>query len=211
VGRVIAVAAFVALLAACESSTPPAVASPAPSPTPHTSPTEASLQSADIPAGLNVCLGSGPIDVYISTLAQADAALAARLGAQWEQLRSAGATAGAVSLFTASPAACNAELGTTSNTRSIVSFVAEFADSGQADRAWRSGVFGFAPPASGEILPGVTRGSATGLGLSSWVYDRPPVLLASWHKSVFVALVVVSNLDAAAFKAATTAVDARLN
>lgn len=187
------------------------VASPLPSPTPHTAPTDAVLQSADIPAGLNVCLGSGPIDVYISTLANADAALAGRLGTQWEQLRVAGATAGAVSLFTASPAACNAELGTTSNTKSIVSFVAEFADPGQADRAWGSGVFGFAPPASGEILAGVTRGTATGLGLSSWVYERPPVRLASWHKSVFVALVVVSNLDAATFKGATTAVDARLN
>jgi len=125
--------------------------------------------------------------------------------------RLGGATAGAISLFTASPAACNAELGTTSNTKSIVSFVAVFPDSGQADRAWGSGVFGFTPPASGEILTGVTRGSATGLGLSSWVYDRPPVRLASWHKSVFVALVVVSNLDAATFKGATTAVDARLN
>jgi hypothetical protein len=34
--------------------------------------------------------------------------------------------------------------------------------------------------------------------------------LACWRKSVFVAFVVVSNLDAAAFKAATAAVDARL-
>jgi hypothetical protein len=211
VGRLIAVAAAVALLTACQGSTPPVVASPLPSPTPHTSPTDAVLQSADIPAGLNVCLGSGPIDVYISTLAHADAALGGRLGAQWEQLRLGGATAGAISLFTAGPAACNAELATTSNTKSIVSFVAEFADAGQADRAWGSGVFGFAPPASGEIRTGVTRGTATGLGLSSWVYDRPPVRLASWHKSVFVALVVVNNLDATAFKGATTAVDARLN
>jgi hypothetical protein len=158
-----------------------------------------------------VCLGSGPIDVYLSTLAHSDAALAGRLGAQWEQLRVAGATAGAISLFAASPAACNAELATTTNTKSIVSFVAEFDDPGQADRAWVSGVFGFAPPAPGEIFAGVTRGGATGLGLSSWVYERSPVWLGSWRKEVFVALVVVSNLDAATFKAATTAVDARLN
>jgi hypothetical protein len=37
------------------------------------------------------------------------------------------------------------------------------------------------------------------------------VKLACWHKSVFVALVVLTNLDANAFKAATSAVDARLN
>src|ERR1700730_8151423 len=132
---------MVALLAACQTSTPPVVSSPIPSPSPHTTPTDAILHAADIPSGVNVCLGSGPIDVYISTLAHADAALAGRLGAQWEQLRLGGATAGAISLFTASPAACNAELATTSNTKSIVSFVAEFPDSGQADRAWGSGVF----------------------------------------------------------------------
>jgi hypothetical protein len=187
------------------------VASPPPSPTPLTAPTVAVLQSADVPAGLNVCLGSGPIDVYIATLAHADAASASRFRAQWEQLRVAGATAGAISLFTASPVACNAELATTSSAKSIAAFVAVFADPGQADRAWGSGVFGFAPPAPGEILAGVTRGTGTGLGLSSWTYDRAPVRLASWHKSVFVALVVVTNLDTTAFKAATTAVDARLN
>jgi hypothetical protein len=37
------------------------------------------------------------------------------------------------------------------------------------------------------------------------------VQLACWHKSVFVALVVMTNLDATAFKTATAAVDARLN
>ena len=184
--------------------------SPIPSPTPHTSPTAAILQSTDIPAGLNPCLGSGPIDVYITSLAQSDAALAGRVGAQWEQLRIAGATAGAISLFTASPAACKAELGATSSIKSIASVVAVFDDPGQADRAWGSGVFGFAPPASGQILPGVTRGTGTGLGLNSWTYDRPPLSLACWHKSLFVAFVAVSNLDVAAFKAATAAVDARL-
>ncbi len=208
--RLIAILALSALVAACESGTHP-VPSPVPTPTPHTLPTSAVLQSTDIPAGLNACLGSGPIDVYIANLAQADAALAARFGEQWQQLQAAGATAGAVSIFTASPAACNAELGTATNAKSIASFVAIFENSGQADRAWGSGVFGFVPPAPAQILSGVTRGTATGLGLSSWTYDRAPVRLACWGKSVFVALLVASNLDAAVFKAATTAVDARLN
>ena len=208
--RLIAILALSALVAACESGTHP-VTSPVPTPTPYALPTAAVLQSTDIPAGLNACLGSGPIDVYITNLAQADAALAARVSAQWQQLQVAGATAGAISVFAASPPACNAELGTTTNVKSIASFVAVFENSGQADRAWGSGVFGFVPPAPGQILPGVTRGAATGLGLSSWTYDRAPVRLACWSKSVFVALVVASNLDAAVFKAATTAVDARLN
>jgi hypothetical protein len=59
-------------------------------------------------------------------------------------------------------------------------------------------------------MPGTARGTGTGLGLNSWTYDRPPLRLACWRKSVFVAFVVVSNLDVAAFKAAAAAVDARL-
>ena len=202
---------MVVLMAACQSGTHPVFIPTPPSPSPPTEPTAAVLQSSDIPSGLKPCLGSGPVDVYITTLANSDATLASRFAAQWQELRIEGATAAAISLFTASPAACNAELGATSNVKSIASVVAIFADSGQADRAWVSGAFGFVPPAPGEILPGVTRGSATGLGLSSWTYDRAPIRLACWHKSVFVSIVVMSNLDAAAFKAATVAVDGRLN
>ena len=209
--RLIAILGLSILIASCQNNAPVVVVSPSPSPSPHTVATDAVLQSSEVPAGLGPCLGSGPIDVYIITLANADANLSARVANQWEQLRVGGATSGAISLFTSTPTACNAELATTSSAKSITAFVAEFIDPGQADRAWNAGVFGFVPPAPGELPAGVTRGTGTGLGLSSWTYDRPPVHLASWHKSVFVALVVVTNLDAAAFKSATTAIDARLN
>jgi hypothetical protein len=210
VGRIAAIITLIILVGACQSDTHP-VSSPSPTPTPHTQPTAAILQPTDIPSGLNVCLGSGPIDVYVTSLAHGDATLAARVGAEWDQLRLAGATEAAVSIFTADPAACNAELGAASNVKSIASFVAVFADSGQADRAWQSGIFGFVPPAPGELLAGVTRGADTGLGLSSWTYDRTPLRLGCWHKSVFVALVIAGNLDLTAFKSATAAVDARLD
>jgi len=210
VHRLIAILALSAL-AACQSGTHPVFSPAPPSPTPSNSPTSAILQPEDVPSGLKVCLGSGPIDVYIVTLAHADPTLAARVGTQWQQLVAEGATGGAISLFAASTTACNADLGATSNVKSVASFVAIFGDSAQADRAWGSGVFGLVPPAPGEILPGVVRGPDTGLGLSSWTYDRSNIRLASWHKSVFVALVVVSNIDAAAFKTATAAIDARLN
>ena len=208
--RFLACLVLVALSVACQSNAQP-VPSPVPSPTPHTLPTAAILQSADVPAGLNACLGSGPIDVYLAQLAGADAAVGARVSAQWQELVTEGAEAGAISVFAADPSACKAELGATASVKAVTSIVAVFADPGQADRAWESGVFGFAPPPAAEVVTGVTRGTATGLGLSSFTYDRPPVHLASWHRSVFVALVVVSNLDVATFKSATAAVDARLN
>ncbi len=208
--RFVACLALAAFSVACQSDTH-AVFSPVPSPMPHTEPTMAILQSADVPAALNPCLGSGPVDVYVSQLAGGDATVAARVSTQWQELRAEGAEAGAVSVFAANPSACKAELGATGSVKAMTSMVAVFEDPGQADRAWQSGVFGFIPPPVAELVPGVTRGTATGLGLSSFTYDRPPVQLACWHRSVFVALVVVSNLDAATFKSATAAVDARLN
>lgn len=194
----------------CQNETHP-VFSPAPSPTPHTAPTAAILQSGDVPAGLNVCLGSGPIDVYLAVLAGADATLAARETDQWHRLRAAGAKAGAISVFASDPGSCKAELGAAANVKAVTSVVVQFPDEGAADRAWQSGVFGFVPPAPGQVYPGMARGTSTGLGLSSFTYDRPPARLACWRRSVFVALVVVSNLDANAFRAATGAVDPRLN
>ena len=195
---------------ACQSDTHPAF-SASPSPSPHTRPTAAILQSADVPATLNVCVGSGPMDVYLSVLATADATLAGRATDQWTDMQTRGATAGAISIFAANPSACKAELGATTNVKAISSFVAQFADEGQADRAWQSGIFGFAPSPPGELVPGLTRGTSTGLGISSFTYDRPSVRLACWHRSVFVALVVAGNLDLTTFKAATAAIDARLN
>jgi hypothetical protein len=149
--------------------------------------------------------------VYLASLAQADATVAARASDHWQQLRLQGARDGAISLFTANTSACKAELGATSSVKALVSFVAKFDDPGQAHRAWEAGLLGFAPPPSGEIVTGVTRGTATGLGLSSFSYERPSVRLAGWQRSVFVALVVASNLDSNTFKAAATTVDARLN
>lgn len=209
-GRLLPVLVGVMLVAACQNETH-AVFSPAPTPTPHVAPTAAILQPADVPAALHVCLGSGPIDVYLSVLRTAAPDLATRDANYWAELQSAGAISGAISVYASNGAACNAELGTAGNAKSLTSLVVEFQDEGAADRAWQSGVFGFTPTPVGEVIDGMTRGTSTGLGLSSFVYTRPPVALACWRRSVFVALVVAGNVDAGAFKAATAAVDPRLN
>ena len=208
-GRLLVVVLVVGVVA-CQNQTQ-AVSSPIPSPTPHTAPTTAILQSTDVPSGLSVCLGSGPIDVYLSVLSAADPTLAAHVSDQWEAMRQLGARLGAISIFTSDAAACKAELGAVSSAKAVMSFVAEFSDEGAADRAWLAGVFGFPPPPPAQLTPGLVRGAATGLGTSSFTYDRPSVRLASWRRSLFVALVVVTNLDLTAFHAATGAVDPRLN
>jgi hypothetical protein len=198
------------LMVACQSGAQP-LSSPAPSPTPHTPPTVAILSPDDVPATLHVCLGSGPIDVYLSVLATTAPDLASKDGAYWSQLQAQGAIAGAIAVYAADPSACSVELAAAPNVKAITSFVAEFHDEGEADRAWQSGVFGIVPTPVGEVINGATRGTSTGLGLSSFVYSRPPVALACWRHSVFVALVVASNVDVNVLKGATAAVDPRLN
>jgi hypothetical protein len=210
VGRFIGCLAIVTLAAACQIPTQPAP-TPSPAPSPHSTPLAAVLQQADVPAGLESCLASGPIDGYLTTEAGANPSVGAAASAEWTKLRGDGATAAAISIFAADSSACTAELGATVGTKAATSFVAVFDNPGQADRAWSAGVFGFAPPAVGEAAPGITRGSATGLGLSSFTYVSGSVMMACWHHSVFVALVILAHLDAGAFKSATAAVDARLN
>ena len=199
-----------ALAAACQGQTQ-ATPAPSPVPTPHTTPLAAVLQPTEVPGGLFNCLASGPIDSYVTTVAGANPPVSSAAASEWAKLKAGGATAAAISIYADDATACAAEVGATSSARSAMSFVAIFGDAGEADRAWSAGVFGFTPPAVGEQAPGVTLGSGTGLGTSSFTFERTPVLLASWHRSAFVAVVVFVNLDAGAFRAATAAVDARLN
>ena len=208
-GRIISTLALGVLLAACQN-TPPAAAS-SPSPTLHNTVATAVLQPGEVPPGLSKCPGSGPIAGYLTALQATDAALATRMTDLWQQLRAKGAIDAAITLFAADPSACTAELAATSKTKSVATFVALFGDQGQAERAWGSGVLGFVTPAPDQLAPGLLRGTSTGLGLSSWTYANTQVRLACWRRSVFVALVVLTNLDAPAFKAVTAAIDARLN
>ena len=202
--------ALLGLLVACQNETHP-VFTPVPSPSSHLSTTDAILQPAETPSDLSVCPGSGPIDVYISVLATRDMTVANRVSDQWAALVAGGATSGAMVVYTANTSACAAELGATSGVKAITSFVARFPDESQADRAWNAGVFGFAPPPPGQLTPGLTLGTSTGLWASSFTYDRPSVRLACWRHGFYVAMIVASNLDLNTFRSATAAVDARLN
>ena len=209
-GRFIAILALTTLLVACQNTTAPAE-SPSPSPSPHITVSAAVLQPGEVPAGLTACPGSGPIASYLSNLQAADPALGARMTDRWQQLQARGAIDAAISLFAADPATCTAELAITAKIKAAASFVAVFADEGQAERAWTAGILGFLPPAPDQVAPGLVRGTSTGLGVSSWTYSNASVRMACWRKSAFASLLVLANLDAAALQAAAAAIDARLN
>ena len=207
--RFISTIALGALLAACQTTA--SAPTPAPSASRHNTVATAVIQQNEVPGGLTKCPGSGPIAGYLTALQTSNATLATSVSDQWKQLQSKGATAAAITLYVYDPAACTAELAASSTTKTLASFVVEFADEGQAERAWGAGVLGILTPAPDQVAPGILRGSGTGLGVSSWTYTSPTVRLACWRRSVFVSLVILSNLDDGAYKAVTAAIDARLN
>ncbi|HEY2597152.1 MAG TPA: hypothetical protein VGJ79_01595 [Candidatus Dormibacteraeota bacterium] len=197
------------LLAACQ----PASSAPTPSPAAslHNTVGTAVIQPGEVPASLSKCPGSGPIAGYITSIQATDAVLAAHIAGQWQQLQAKGAKAAALMLYAYNSNACAAELAATTDAKSLASFVVEFGDESQAERAWGAGILGFATPAPDQVAPGILRGSGTGLGASSWTYTNTQVRLACWRRSVFVSLLVLTNLDPGAYKAVTAAIDARLN
>jgi len=198
------------LLISCQNESHPAF-SPVPSPSPHISPAAAILQPSEVPATLTACVGSSqPIDVYVSVMSGFDTTMGERLAGYWNDLVALGASAGSISVYAANPVACSAEFGAAS-VPALTTVVIRFADASQADRAWQAGVFGFTPPAPAQLQAGMTRGAATGLGLSSFTYQRPSVRLASWRRNFYVALVIATNLDLNTFTAATALINARLN
>jgi hypothetical protein len=171
----------------------------------------AALQPGEVPAAIGSCPGSVSIATYLAKLQAADLTVAARMTERWQQLRAKGALDAAIALYTSDPVACTAELGVTAKSKAAASFIVVFGDEGQAERAWGAGVLGFVPPAPDQVSPGLVRGAATKLGVSSWTYDRPSVRLACWRRTTYVSLLVLTNLDLNTFKAMTTAIDARLN
>jgi len=209
VSRFISTVALALFLAACQTAASPPP--PSPSPAPHNTVATAVIQPAEVPASLGKCPGSGPIAGYLTALQASNPALAVQITDQWHQLQAEGAKSAAIMLFAYDPTACTAELAATASTKSLASFVVEFADEGQAERAWGAGVLGFTTPAPDQVAPGIIRGSSTGLGDSSWTYNNSQTQLACWRRSVFVSLVVLNNLDPGAYKAVTAAIDARLN
>ena len=208
--RLGALVALVVLIVACQNETHPAF-SPAPSPSPHITPANAILQPGEAPAGFTPCVGSNqPIDVYVSVMNGFDTTVGERLATYWNDLVAEGAQSGAISVYSAGDAACSSEFGA-AGVGALTSMVIQFGDAGEAERAWQAGPFGFVPPAVGQLQAGMTRGTATLLGSSSFTYERPSVRLASWRRNFYVALVIATNLDVSTFKAATAQINARLN
>jgi len=180
---------------------------------PSIPPAQIGLQSGDLPPELTRCRASGDIDAFARSLQAGSPAAHDELVGAWKALQRGGATAAAVTVYAAQPAACTARLGSGQGT-SVTSVVVEFRDDGAAQAAYRSGMLGFTTPNEDAEVPDMTRGAATGLGRNSWVLDRSTqgraVIIGLWERSDTLVLVMAVDADPLHAKQALSSIDGRI-
>jgi hypothetical protein len=200
-------AAFLVLflgLVACQ-------AGPLAAPTPP--PSQVAVGAGEVPSDLRRCTGSGDIEGYLATLKPKNQAAYQALDDGWIQLKKAGASGGAVTVYTTNQAGCTARLGAAPG-RSVANLVAAFPDDHAAAGAYQRGVMGFPTPASDAEVSGVTQGVATGLSENSWVAQRTVggrnLYVAWWQERAIASFLVTADLDATESRRAAEAVEARI-
>ena len=188
-----------ALTLACSGPQLPVVGPPAPE--------AVALKQSDLPGGLKQCPGSGPIDGYLQAIRIKDPDSYSQVSDAWTAFKRNGADSAAITSFTQNPTSCTGTLGAGQG-QSAASFVIRYKDSSGASAAFKRGIIGFPTPSADQQTPGLTIGSATGLGNNSWVYDRTisgrAAYVAFWQTGRYDILVFMADLDP---RAAAQAVD----
>jgi hypothetical protein len=184
-----------------------------PFPTSGPSAQEVVAQSGDIPSDLRRCPASGPIDRYLEALKAKNRDAYQSLQGGWAELKANGAKSGAIAVFTAAPAGCQAPLGAPPG-RNLANLVAVFSDDHAAASAYGRGIFGFPTPAADEQLPGLSKGLATGLSENAWVVQRVvggrALYVGWWQDRTVVSFLVSADLDSTESVRASGAVERRI-
>ena len=182
------------------------------SPLPQT-PEDVAIQPSDV-RGLDRCPGSGAIATYLQQLRQKSPDAYTTIQDGWKQLQDSGAQDAAVVTYAESSSACGGALGANQGI-SATSFVIKYRDSGAASSAWQRGILGFPTPAEGQQVPGLVRGSGTGLGSNSWEYQQtngPAALyLAFWQKGAFDVFLLTTDLDPPVSRKLASTVSGRIH
>jgi hypothetical protein len=130
----------------------------------------------------------------------------------WRQLQAAGAVAGAMTVYSATPQDCEREPGAGPG-RSAATLVVRFSTEGAAASAYPKGAMGFPTPGSAEEEPGLRQGVATQLGPRSWLLERDvdghSIDVAYWQESSYTIFFVGVNLDTFEASRALLAVNGR--
>ena len=175
-------------------------------------PGHVALQQSDLPGYLARCDISGSIDSYLKDLAVKDPHGYATVHQGWRQLQAAGAVAGAMTVYSATPQDCEHEPGTGAG-RSAATLVARFGTDQAAAFAYSKGAMGFPTPGAAEEEPGLRQGVATQLGPRSWLLEREvdgqALDVAYWQSNSYAIFFVGINLDTFEASRALVAVNAR--
>ena len=208
--RVLSAVVAVLLLSACGSPAAPHVATAS----------SVSVQSGDLPAGMQRCDVSGDIDTYLTNIKTKDPTTYASTRTQWDAAQQHGATAAQVVFYTDSVADCAnvASKASTINSatyRLVVNFAIQFKDEASAANGYMSGsIFGIDRSVLKANGAPVTEGTKTGLSANSLVLSttiaNQSFYIAVWQNKAFMVILGIINADAGTGQKVATAENNRI-
>jgi hypothetical protein len=179
------------------------------------------VQSSDLPSGLHRCDLSGNINDYLKKIQTKDPTTYTTIKVQWAAAQKDGATDADVEYYTDSAAHCTSletngsQIGTATY-KLVVNFVFKFKDQASAEKGYSSdSIFGFSAASLKSSQVPVVEGTATGLGPNSIVLtlaiSNQTFYVAVWQNKEFMVILGVLNIDSAADKKITQAVNGRIH
>lgn len=180
-----------------------------------------SVQSGDLPKGMQRCDLSGDINAYLDHIKTTDPATYTSTKTQWDAAQKSGATAAQVVFYTDSTANCANVESKVANLSSaayklVVNFVIQFKDESTASSGYSSGsIFGIDQSTLKANGAPVVDGTKTGLGPNSIVLSLPianqSFYIAVWQHKAFMVILGLINLDPATGQNVATAEDKRIS
>ena len=173
---------------------------------------DVSVQSGDLPKGVQRCSASGDIDSFLKAVKTKDPSTYTSTKSEWDKAKSHGATSAEVVFYTDSKAHCdsitnsqNEDLASATNPI-IINFVIKFKDQTSAEQGYTTeSIFGFSESTiSSSAAAGVTKGTDTGLGKNSITLliaiANQSFFVAVWQNKTFMVILAVINIDTAQAK-----------
>jgi hypothetical protein len=181
-----------------------------------------SVQSSDLPKGVQKCAGSGDMDSFLNYVKGKDQDTYKSTKDEWDKAKSNGATAAEVVFYTDTKAHCDAiqnsqNSGLASATYPVVlNFVIQFKDTASAEKGYTTeSVFGFDESTiSSNATSGVAKGNDTGLSKNSItltiVIGNQSFFVAVWQNKTYMVILAVINIDKTQAKKVATNENGRI-
>ena len=173
---------------------------------------DVSVQSGDLPKGVQRCSASGDIDSFLKAVKTKDPSTYTSTKSEWDKAKSHGATSAEVVFYTDSKAHCDSITNSQNSDLAsatypiVINFVIKFKDQNSAEQGYTTeSIFGFSESTiSSSAAAGVTKGTDTGLGKNSITLliaiANQSFFVAVWQNKTFMVILAVINIDTAQAK-----------